>query len=51
MERAIEISVKSNNIDDLEIIAYELENSMELDERANEVREIISNIESYSKKK
>jgi hypothetical protein len=51
VERAIEISVKSNNIDDLEIIASELENSMELDERASEVREIISNIEGSSKKK
>jgi len=51
VERAIEISVNSKNINDLEMIASELENSMELDERASEVREIISNIESSSKRK
>lgn len=50
VERAIEISVNSKNINDLEIIASELENSMELDERASEVREIISNFQSSSKK-
>lgn len=44
-DRAIEKSVESNNKEELEIIIDELEMSMELDDRANEVREIVESLD------
>ncbi len=44
-DRAIEKSVESNNKEELETIIDELEMSMELDDRANEVREIVENLD------
>jgi len=41
---AIEIAVKDKNIANLEKIADELENSLEIDDLAEEVREIISSM-------
>ena len=45
-DRAIEKAVESNNKADLETIIDELEMSMELEERADEVRKILNNLES-----
>ena len=44
-DRAIEKAVESNNKADLETIIDELEMSMELEERADEVRKILNNLE------
>ena len=44
-DRAIEKAVESNNEADLETIIDELEMSMELEERADEVRKILNNLE------
>ena len=44
-DRAIEKAVESNNMADLETIIDELEMSMELEERADEVRKILNNLE------
>ena len=44
-DRAIEKAVESNNKADLETIIDELEMSMELEERADEVRKILNNFE------
>ena len=44
-DRAIEKAVESNNKADLETIIDELEMSMELEGRADEVREILNNLE------
>ena len=44
-DRAIEKAVESNNKADLETILDELEMSMELEERADEVRKILNNLE------
>lgn len=44
-DRAIEKAVGSNNKADLETIIDELEMSMELEERADEVRKILNNLE------
>ena len=44
-DRAIEKAVESNNKADLETIIDELEMSMELEERANEVRKILNKLE------
>jgi len=44
-DRAIEKAVESNNKADLETIIDELEMSMELEERASEVRKILNNLE------
>ena len=41
---AIEKAVRENNVDDLTTIADELEMSLEFDDLAEEVREIISNM-------
>ena len=43
-DRAIEKAVESNNKADLETIIDELEMSMELEERADEVRKILNNL-------
>ena len=43
-DRAIEKAVSENNKTDLETVADELEMSMELDERADEVKKIIDKI-------
>ena len=43
-DRAIEKAVESNNKADLEPIIDELEMSMELEERADEVRKILNNL-------
>ncbi len=47
VDRAIEICITNNNIQKLEEIIFELEKGMELDERAFEVREIISNLKNF----
>ena len=47
-DRAIEKAVKSNNKEELVIIIEELEMSMELDDRANEVREIVKGLDLSS---
>ena len=44
-DRAIEKAVESNNREKLETIIDELEMSMELDDRANEVKEIVKGLE------
>ena len=44
-DRAIEKAVESNNKADLETIIDELEMSMELEGRADEVRKILNNLE------
>ena len=44
-DRAIEKAVESHNKADLETIIDELEMSMELEERADEVRKILNNLE------
>ena len=44
-DRAIEKAVESNNKEELVIIIDELEMSMELDDRANEVREIVKSLD------
>ena len=44
-DRAIEKAVESNNKANLETIIDELEMSMELEERADEVRKILNNLE------
>jgi hypothetical protein len=44
-DRAIEKAVESNNREELETIIDELEMSMELDDRANEVKEIVKGLE------
>ena len=44
-DRAIEKAVESNNKADLETIIDELEMSMDLEERADEVRKILNNLE------
>ena len=44
-DRAIEKAVESNNKADLETIIDELEMSLELEERADEVRKILNNLE------
>ena len=44
-DRAIEKAVESNNKADFETIIDELEMSMELEERADEVRKILNNLE------
>ena len=44
-DRAIEKAVESNNKADLETIIDELEMYMELEERADEVRKILNNLE------
>ena len=44
-DRAIEKAVESNNKTELETIIDELEMSMELEERADEVRKILNNLE------
>ena len=44
-DRAIEKAVESNNKADLETIIDELEMSMELEERADEIRKILNNLE------
>ena len=44
-DRAIEKAVESNNKADLETIIDELEMSMELEERADEVRKILNNLD------
>ena len=44
-DRAIEKAVESNNREELETIIDELEMSMELDDRANEVKEIVKSLE------
>ena len=44
-DRAIEKAVESNNMADLETIIDELEMSMELEGRADEVRKILNNLE------
>ena len=44
-DRAIEKAVESDNKADLETIIDELEMSMELEERADEVRKILNNLE------
>ena len=44
-DRAIEKAVESNNKADLETIIDELEMSMELEERADEVRKILNKLE------
>jgi hypothetical protein len=44
MDRAIEIAVDSRDEDALHEILDELENNLELDDRADEVREIIANL-------
>ena len=44
-DRAIEKAVESNNKTDLETIIDELEMSMELEDRADEVRKILNNLE------
>ena len=44
MDRAIEIAVASKDEDALHEILDELENNLELDDRADEVREIIANL-------
>ena len=41
----IEKAVESNNKEELVIIIDELEMSMELDDRANEVREIVKSLD------
>ncbi len=43
-DRAIEKAVREKNVDDLTTIADELEMSLEFDDLAEEVREIISNM-------
>ena len=43
-DRAIEKAVREKNVDDLSTIADELEMSLEFDDLAEEVREIISNM-------
>ncbi len=43
-DRAIEKAVRDKNVDDLTTIADELEMSLEFDDLAEEVREIISNM-------
>ena len=44
-DRAIEKAVESNNKEELVIIIEELEMSMELDDRANEVREMVKGLD------
>ena len=44
-DRAIEKAVESNNREELETIIDELEMSMELEDRANEVKEIVKCLE------
>ena len=44
-DRAIEKAVESNNREELETIIDELEMSMELDDRANEVKEIVKGLD------
>ncbi len=44
VDRAIEKAVRENNVHDLTTIADELENSLEFDDLAEEVREIIRGI-------
>jgi hypothetical protein len=45
VDRAIEIAVKDKNLAGLQKIADELENSLEIDDLAEEVREIITGFE------
>ena len=47
-DRAIEKAVESNNKEGLAVIIEELEMSMELDDRANEVREIVKGLDLSS---
>ena len=44
IDRAIEIAVKQKHIEKLEEIVFELEAGMEMDERAQEVKNIIENM-------
>ena len=44
IDRAIEIAVKQKDKDKLEEIVFELEAGMEMDERAQEVKNIIENM-------
>jgi hypothetical protein len=44
IDRAVESALKDNNKTDLETIAFEVENSLEFDDLAEEIREIIANL-------